>query len=397
MIRFLVVIFFLSVRLSSQVMWQINTDTIITYNYLDGDEFSGTEVSQEKWKSWYGWARSIYSNKEQQYYSEFKNHEVKNGCLYLIPKREDLEARVIDWMGDNDSIKSGGGKFYGFNKRSWRYTSGLIQTKKEFLKGYFEIKFKAPSEKGLWPAFWVYGGSPNEEIDFMELKGEREDQIHVDTHCKDCDMVRNFIGQKRSFGGWIKLDGQLDEGFNVVSGVWDDTEIKYYLNGKCIAVSKVEFNKPKALAANVAIADDNGPFHPGPDKKTKEFSPLVIDYIRVWTKENSEAKQLLKNSDANPKPDNTEAKRHPKMLYGKPSEHKNEGIFVSVFLKEDGSLKLFCNGLPAKETYFIKVSEGGKVLLEKTSSERELDLPFKVSGKTKVEVLYRGKKAEKSF
>jgi beta-glucanase (GH16 family) len=397
MIRGFVFFFFISIQLSSQVLWQINTDTIIVYNYNDGDEFSGTEVSQEKWKSWYGWARSIYSNKEQQYYSEFKNHEVKDGCLYITPKREDLEAKMIDWMGDNDSIKSGGGKFYGLNKRSWKYTSGLIQTKKEFLRGYFEIKFKAPSEKGLWPAFWVYGGSPNEEIDFMELKGEREDQIHVDTHCRDCDMVRNFIGQKRSFGGWIKLDGKLNEGFNVVSGSWDENEVRYYLNGKCIAISKVQFSKPKALAANVAIADDKGPFHPGPDKNTKEFSPFIIDYIRVWSKEDGQEDQVLKTTDANPKPDNTEAKRHPKMLYGKKADHSTDGIFVSVFPKEDGTLKLFCNGLDRKESYSVKISEGDKILFNETTSERELELPFKISGNTRVEVSWRNRTAAKTF
>jgi beta-glucanase (GH16 family) len=378
-------------------MWQINRDTTITYNYEDGDEFSGNEISQEKWKSWYGWARSIHSNKEQQYYSEFKNHELKNGCIHLTTEKKEFEARMVDWMGDNDTIKSGAGKFQGLNKRAWKYSGGLIHSKRTFLKGYFEIKFKAPSEKGLWPAFWVYGGSPNEEIDFMELKGEREDQIHVDTHCKDCDIVRNFIGQKRSFGGWIKLNGKLTEGFNVVSALWDDNEIRYYLNGQCIAVSKVKFDKPKALAANVAVADDKGPFHPGPDKNANQFSPLVIDYIRVWTKDKSEAKQILNNSDVNPEPDNTAAKRVPKMLYGKKSEHTNDGIFVSVMNKEDGTLKLFCNGLGKKELYSVKVTEGDKLVFEKDTNARELDIPVKTSGNTIVQVNYHGRKASKTF
>lgn len=396
MIR-LLILSFISLNLSGQILWQINKDTVITYNYLDGDEFSGTELSKDKWKSWYGWARSIYSNKEQQYYSEYKNHDLKNGCLYITTERKDFDARVIDWMGDNDSIKSGGGKYYGLNKRSWKYSSGLIQSKKEFLKGYFEIKFKAPSEKGLWPAFWVYGGSPNEEIDFMELKGEREDQIHVDTHCQDCDMVKNFIGQKRSFGGWIKLNGELTNGFNVVSGSWDDDEIKYYLNGKCIAVSKVKFNKPKVLAANVAVADDNGPFHPGPDQNVKEFSPYIIDYIRVWTKEKSNGQQILKTSDANPKPDNTEAKRHPKMLYGKKSEHANEGIFISVFKKEDGMMKLYCNGLNKDEKYSVKIKKGETIMYETSSDERELDIPVQTNGHVIIEVSYQNKTVQASF
>ena len=395
---FLTLIFVFGIYISdSQVLWQINKDTVITYNYFDGDEFSGTEVSKEKWSSWYGWARSIATNKEQQYYSDYKNHEVKNGCLYLTTRKEEFEARFVDWMGDNDSIKSGKGVFQGINKRKWHYSGGLIHSKKQFLKGYFEIKFKAPSDKGLWPAFWLYGGTPNEEIDIMELKGEREDQIHVDTHCQKCDLVRNPIGLKRSFGGWIKLDGKLNKGFNVVSGLWSDDEVRYYLNGKCIAVSKVKFNVPKALAANVAIADDHGPFHPGPDKNDTEFEPMVIDYIRVWTKEEGTTPDLLKADDVNPQPDYTEAKRSPKMLYGKKKEHANDGIFISLIKLENGNAKLFCNGMNKKESYKLKITNGNQLLLEQNISEREFIIPHAISNGTKVEITYGDKVASKTF
>lgn len=381
----------------SQILWQINKDTVITYNYYDGDEFSETEISKEKWNSWYGWARSIASNKEQQYYSDYKNHDLKNGCLYLTTRKEDFEAKFVDWMRDNDSIKSGKGEFQGFNKRKWKYSGGLIHTKKQFLKGYFEIKFKAPSDKGLWPAFWLYGGTPNEEIDIMELKGEREDQIHVDTHCQKCDMVRNPIGLKRSFGGWIKLNGKLNDGFNIVSGLWLDNEVRYYLNGKCIAISKVTFNKPKALVANVAVADDNGPFHPGPDKEDNEFEPFIIDYIRVWTKDESNVTGVLNTNDKNPAPSSTEAKQHPKMLYGKKKDHSTNGIFVSLLKVEDGTLKLYCNGLNKKEEYKVKITNGDQVLFEKNTDARELDIPVSISYGTKVEVIYGNKTASKTF
>jgi beta-glucanase (GH16 family) len=382
---------------NSQTLWQINKDTVITYNYSDGDEFSEGEISKDKWSSWYGWARSIYSNKEQQYYSDYKNTEIKNGNLYITSEKETINARMIDWMGDNDTIKSGKGVFQGLNKREFKYVSGLIQSKQKFLKGYFEIKFKAPSDKGLWTAFWLYGGSPNEEIDIMELKGEREDQTHVDTHCQGCDMVRNPIGQKRSFGGWIKLNGKLDQGYNIMSCLWDDNEVKYYLNGKCIAVSKVKFTQPKHVAANIAIADDHGPFHPGPNKEVTIFTPYIIDYIRVWTKDASQNNIVLKNSDSNPAPDNTEAKRSPKMLYGKKKEHDNEGIFVSLLKNEDGTMKLFCNGLNKKETYKVRVTNGDQVLYEKTTDARELTIPVTVSNGVKAEVSYLNKIASKTF
>jgi len=383
---------------NAQVLWQINKDTVITFNYQDGDEFSEPGIDKEKWSSWYGWARSIYSNKEQQYYTDYENHELKNGNLYITSAKKTLNARVIDWMGDNDSLKSGKGAFEGFNKREFKYVSGLIHSKQKFLKGYFEIKFIAPSDKGLWTAFWLYGGAPNEEIDIMELKGEREDQTHVDTHCQGCDKVRNAIGQKKSFGGWIKLNGKLDKGYNIMSCLWDENEVKFYLNGKCIAVSKVKFTQPKHVAANVAIADDHGPFHPGPNKDATVFTPFIIDYIRVWTKEDIQPNYFgLKKSDTNPAPDNTVMKRSPKMLYGKKKEHVNDGIFVSLLKKEDGTMKLFCSGLSKKENYKVKVTNGEQTLFEKTIADRELDIPFIASNGVKVEVSYGNKTASKTF
>ena len=97
----LIVLSTFSFGAKAQTLWQINKDTVITYYYTYGDEFSGSEISKEQWNSWYGWARSITSNKEQQYYSDYKNHEVKNGCLYLTTEKKDLDARLVDWMGDS--------------------------------------------------------------------------------------------------------------------------------------------------------------------------------------------------------------------------------------------------------------------------------------------------------
>ena len=51
--------------IKSQVMWQFNKDTVVTWDYQWGDEFNGEKVDEEKWSFWYGWARSIFGNKEQ--------------------------------------------------------------------------------------------------------------------------------------------------------------------------------------------------------------------------------------------------------------------------------------------------------------------------------------------
>jgi hypothetical protein len=45
----------------------------------------------------------------------------------------------------------------------------------------------------------------------------------------------------------------------------------------------------------------------------------------------------------------------------------------------------------------VKISEGDKILFNETTSERELELPFKISGNTRVEVSWRNRTAAKTF
>src|SRR4051812_33179497 len=112
---------------SAQIMWQIDKDSLRTWYYQEGDEFNGDSLNKNYWSDWYGWGRSITSNKEQQYYSKWKNHFLKDGILTLTAKRKDCTERFVDHMGDNDSIIADK-KFYGLNKRDFTYTAGMIQS-----------------------------------------------------------------------------------------------------------------------------------------------------------------------------------------------------------------------------------------------------------------------------
>ena len=383
-------LFTLSIK--AQQLWQINKDTIITWYYHDGDEF-GKDDLKEKWDSWFGWARSIVSNKEQQYYTDYKNTTVKDGCLNITVDKTPIKARLVDWLPDNDTVKTNG-KPNGLNLRDFNYQSGMLKSKYEFLRGYFEIKFKSLSEQGIWPAFWLYGGTPNEEIDIMELQTNKPNEIHVDSHCPDrCDYnFKNFFGQKISFGGWIKLTEPLKDGFNVVSGMWNENEVRYYLNGVCIGVSKATFNKPKALAVNVAVPSKNGPFGPGPDETTPSFSPFVVDYIRVWSKdEDKKGNVLLSSNEPNYEVQNTTLKKINKFTFNKKKDTQHDGIFISSLKNDKGDVTLFCNGLRANEYYVLKTYNGKKLLSEQNISSREFTIKRNDIPRIKLEISYMGK------
>jgi beta-glucanase (GH16 family) len=353
-------------------MWQFDKDSVTTWYYQEGDEFNNDKLNTEYWSDWYGWARSISSNKEQQYYTQFKNHFIKDGKLILTAKRQDINARYIDWMSDNDSVKNGN-KFDGLNKRNFAYSAGMIQSKKSFQYGYFEIKFKTPKEKGFWPAFWLYGGTPNEEIDWMELKSEKDNEVHVAIHCqkRSDEYVKTLFG-KKTWGSWVKFKGSLSENYNIISGIWTPEGCKYYLNGECIGISEAKMPIPKFLVANIAVAHDKGPFHPGPVKDFKDSVNFEIDHIRIWGRyKNFEKQKNVSPISASSKNEikKTKLSSKKKIHYGKKNKHKNEGFFATLMPQTDGKYQLTVLGknIPENTTLIIKDNSG------KTVSETKLN------------------------
>lgn len=327
----------------AQIKWQFNKDSVITWYYQEGDEFNGKEINKEYWADSYGWARTLFGNKEQQYYTKYQNHEVSNGTLKLSAIKDTITARITDWKNDNDSVMLNG-KFYSFNRKSFKYKAGLIETKRTFTKGYFECRFKLPEEKGYWPAFWLHGGSPNEEIDIMECKTERQEEIHLDTHCPNkCDYYVNNLFNKRSFGSWVKVKTNFVKDYNVVACEWDEEKVRFYLNGECIGISKVKFLVPKLLTLNIAVPSDDGPFKPGPDPGIVVPSNFEIDYVRVWSKEQTQQRQSLApvilsaaNTSAQSLKTETFLKKKSKFFYGKKEDHVNNGIQIECLPQTDG-------------------------------------------------------------
>lgn len=386
----------------AQIMWQFNNDSLITWNYEWGDEFNEKEMDRTKWSFGAGGSRTIFNNKEQQYYTDGSNHVLENGVYKIIARKEKINARCIDWMGDNDSLWNGK-KFMHLNKKNFEYTSEKIESRRLFTKGFFEIRFKAPSDKGMWPAFWLAGGDPNEEIDIFELKGEKPTQTHVAVHCpNNCEVFKNWYGKKIRWGGWLPLREKLSDGFNVMAGEWGENGIKFYVNGECIAFVPVKFNVPKLLIANMAIPSNEGPFHPGPEKDMNQSTPFEIDYIRVWTMgegnkgRGSSNQNTLAVSSQGLKAGKALAGKKNSFMYGKKSIHANEGPIVSLMNGGVGKYMLYCLGLKkeAKISIHLLDSAGKDVFAQERSDyESELDFSNMKAGTYELTLKYGNKTA----
>lgn len=348
--------------MSSQVMWQFKKDTLIAWTYQEGDEFNGNRVDTTYW-NYFGWTRSIFGNKEQQYYTSGKNHLVKDGRLFLFAERKKINARTIDWMDDHDSLFSAG-KFAGFNKRDFEWTAAHMETGEHFVYGYYEIKFCMPSKKGFWPAFWLAGGMPNEEIDMMELKTDKKNQIHVGRHStkREENYLRSGL-RKKAWGDWLKIKGDLSQGYHIVAADWTPEDITWYLNGEIIAYTKLGLSHPKRMIVNIAVPSNNGPFKPGPADSITHSGHYEIDYVRVWrkTSENIPAKKSFLVRDTTTGPiQKTRLVTKKKFIYGKKKQHANEGITVSVAEAQKNFFTLTVIGkeIPADGKYTVKTKEG---------------------------------------
>lgn len=270
---------------NAQVMWQIKSDTTQKWFYQDGDEFNGYTIDEEKWHLGMPWGNFTMI---QDLYFARENVIIKDGIVSFVAKKEKGSYPINEWEINKKYLEKTGKKVVD-GKFEVDYTAGLISSKKRFKHGYFELRFKANEEKGIWPAFWLYGGAPNEEIDFFELKGEKENQLHLDVHCPSgCkDFRGGFLNLKKNWGAWLKTNESLANDWNIISGEWEENYLKFFFNGQPIGYFAGNFKTVQNLIINTSVAKDGGAFDPGPDEKTKWPNTFDVDYVRIWSKEDT--------------------------------------------------------------------------------------------------------------
>ncbi len=279
------ILIIISLSIDAQVMWQIRTDTVQKWFYQDGDEFNHQIIDESKWRFGMPWG-NVLINQDLAY--QRNNIIINNGIASFIAKKENISVPINEWEINNEYLEKNHKKvidgMYNVN-----YTAGMLSSRKKFKYGYFELRFKSNNEKGIWPAFWLFGGNPNEEIDFFELKGERKNQIHIDVHCpKGCeDYKGGFLHLMKNWGAWITTTQNLSSQWNIISGEWQPGFVKFFLNGQPIGFFEGDFKTEQNLLINTCVAKDGEAFNPGPDKTTKWPNVFDVDYVRIWSKEDT--------------------------------------------------------------------------------------------------------------
>ena len=276
---FLLITFGLSAQLKP-ILFQFKTDTVLTWHYQFGDEFSNKNIDQEKWIPRYPWGGLLL---DQSQWSTPAMIHVQNGWLQLTTDRYGKKAKVENWMINQEQARE---LQIDFKNDSvyLDYLTSCLWSKDTFRYGYFECRAIVPDGQGLWPAFWLYGQNQKDEIDFMEMKGERPNDIHIDIHLPQRkDYVKNKLGIKKDWGGWVGMSPKLTGDTLIFSGVWLPNSLTYFVNGTPVSFFNGDFQTSMNLIVNLAVARDGYAFNPGPNDQTQFPASFQVDYVRVWS------------------------------------------------------------------------------------------------------------------
>lgn len=249
--------------------------------YVMGDEFSGNSLDEAIWQP------SSHSRawSDLQYYNGLNNISVSEGSLKLTTKEEPGFRLAIPWESPGSILSDGEP-----NYRHFQYTSGEIQMRHTFKRGLFWASMKPPYGKGTWPAFWLYGGNPNEEFDIFEGKGERSNEYSAAVHCPN-DVCSNAQS-------WITVSGDIRAGYNSYFGEWGPNAVFWNFNQSSVGGHLVELEYQARLILNLAISkhceclccetpvcfccEENSPFCGGPNDNTSFPLSFEVDFVRSY-------------------------------------------------------------------------------------------------------------------
>ncbi|NNC83348.1 MAG: glycoside hydrolase family 16 protein [Flavobacteriales bacterium] len=338
-------------------MLQLRKDGFAQWRYVTGDEFDTDQVDTEKWRKSYPWGRNL-GNEMLQFYAD-DNVFLQDGKLIMEARKEDTVATSISWKGPNEVIDDKG----TVNRRPFEYTSGMLFSKDQYFQGYFEASLKTSRGKGFFPAFWLYGANPNEEIDIIEAKGERPFSYHVDMHCPSgCSDYRKFLWWRTSsYGDWIKTDSDLTADFHLYAGEWVPGEIVFYLDDVAREQWAGVLQYPANVIFNLGVSgrEGSGSFDGGIDESTPFPQTFEVDYVRIYERIDEGWKE---------KEEAALNKKGRKKKRGKQKNSKRVMATARLFLEED-VLRIETQGPKSELLSFILMDDKGNRLQEPITSE----------------------------
>ncbi len=263
------------------------------------DEFNGADGSAPDSTKWtYDVGGKGWGNSELECYTNLaQNAQVKGGNLVITAMRQPAYACSDGTTRD--------------------YTSARLKTQGLFSQAYgrFEARIKIPAGQGMWPAFWMLGNDITSsgwpkcgEIDIMENIGKEPGTAHVSLHAPGASAGTTDLTTT-----YTLPDGQkFSDDFHVFAIEWEPEMIRFYVDDSFEAAfrktrggadfpvhsttdrpsvgklllwkpgSPWVFDHPFFIILNLAVG---GKWPDSPDSTTVFPQQMLVDYVRVYTKQ----------------------------------------------------------------------------------------------------------------
>ena len=243
------------------------------------DEFNGPDGSAPDSSKWtYDLGGKGWGNKELECYTNrVQNARIRGGSLVITAQEETAPFACSDDTTSN-------------------YTSARLKTQGLFSQAYgrFEARIKIPAGQGMWPAFWMLGSDITTsnwptcgEIDIMENIGKEPGTIHGSLHGP------STIGRTSDATAPFSLPTAQNfaDAFHLYAVEWEPGIIRFYVDTNLYATFTQSqwpsggtwvFDHPFFLLLNVAVG---GTWPGSPDNTTKFPQQMLVDYVRVYTKQ----------------------------------------------------------------------------------------------------------------
>lgn len=199
------------------------------------DDFNGNSLDLSTWQLVQWTEGSLYGFEDKsQEYNTLDNIVVENGAIKIFALQDTIIRRAISALPDSEILPDGLP-----NLRPYYFTSSNIWSKKKIEYGRVEARIKIPKGKGLWPAFWLFGGNDRwNEIDIFEFWNESiagiytpgllSKVINMTAHYDyDNDGQTNMCHTKHT-------GEDYSEDFHIYALEWEPNRIAWYIDGNCL-------------------------------------------------------------------------------------------------------------------------------------------------------------------
>ncbi len=241
------------------------------------DEFSGPDGSSPDSSKWtYDIGGNGWGNNELEYYTNrTQNAQIMGGNLVITAQQE---------------------AYAGADGVTRNYTSARLKTQRLFSQAYgrFEARIKIPAGQGMWPAFWMLGNDITSvgwpkcgEIDIMENIGKEPGTVHGSLHGPSTSAPTSDLSAPFSLPAGQNFAGD----FHLYAVEWEPGTIRFYVDTNLYATFTSSqwpaggawvFDHPFFIILNVAVG---GNWPGSPDSTTVFPQQMLVDYVRVYTKQ----------------------------------------------------------------------------------------------------------------